>query len=208
MLYDYLKETYGENEPIFISDIKYEGMTMNYIRQQVKKLTDEGKLKRYDTGIYFIPTPSILKSGSTISRDKVIEKKYLKKDGKRCGYICALTFANQLGLTTQLAARCEIITNKATNDYREVKLAASTIVLRKPRVPVTEENYRELQLLDLIKDIEYFSESGPDEQLKRIMAYMNEFNIRFSDLETYLPYYPDKVYKNMYEMGMLIPSIP
>lgn len=208
MLYDYLKETYGENEPIFIADIKYEGMTMNYIRQQVKKLTDEGKLKRYDTGIYFIPTSSIFKSGSTLSWQKVVELKYLKEEGRRCGYICALTFANQLGLTTQLAARCEIVTNKATNDYREVKLAASTVILRKPRVTVTEDNYRELQLLDLIKDIDYFSEREPDEQLKRIMAYMNEFNIRFSDLETYLPYYPDKVYKNMYEMGMLRPCMP
>ena len=55
MLYDYLKDMYGENEPIFVADIKYGDTPMNSIRQQVKKLTDEGYLKRYDTGIYFIP---------------------------------------------------------------------------------------------------------------------------------------------------------
>ncbi|MCD8118882.1 MAG: hypothetical protein LUE29_05275 [Lachnospiraceae bacterium] len=202
-LYDYLLKTYGVNEPIFISNIQYKGMTMNYIRQQVKKLTDQGLLKRYDTGIYFIPTKTIFKSGSTLSREKVIEQKYLTENGTRCGYIGALTFANQLGLTTQLSAKCEIVTNKATSDYREVKLAASTVILKKPRVTVTEDNYRELQLLDLIKDIDYFSESDPDAQLRRILAYMKELGMGFSNLKPWLPFYPDKIYKNMYEMGML-----
>ena len=64
MLYDYLKDMYGENEPIFVADIKYGDTPMNSIRQQVKKLTDEGYLKRYDTGIYFIPKKTIFKSGS------------------------------------------------------------------------------------------------------------------------------------------------
>ena len=57
MLFEYLLETYGQNEPIFVSDIRYKDWSTNYIRQQIKKLTDEGKLRRYDTGIYFIPKP-------------------------------------------------------------------------------------------------------------------------------------------------------
>ena len=61
MLYEYLKETYGENEPIFVADIEYGSMSENNIRQQIKKLTDTGLLKRYDTGIYFIPKKSIFK---------------------------------------------------------------------------------------------------------------------------------------------------
>lgn len=203
MLYDYLKETYGENEPIFIADIQYEGMSMNCIRQQVKKMTDAGMLKRYDTGIYFIPKKSIFKSGSQISRDKVIERKYLKEDGQRCGYICGVMFANQLGLTTQVPMVCEVVTNKATNDYREVKLASSSVILRRPRVRVTDENFRLLQLLDLLKDIDFYAEQNAAERLARITAYMNAYRIRFSDLEKYLPYYPDKIYKNMYEMRLL-----
>ena len=203
MLYEYLKETYGENEPIFISEIQYEGMSMNSIRQQVKKLTDAGRLKRYDTGIYFIPKKSVFKSGSQLSRDKVIEQIYLKEDGQRCGYISGGIFANQMGLTSQVPASCEVVTNKATNDYREVRLASSLIILRKPRVKVTEDNFRQMQLLDLIKDIDFYAERGKDEQLARITAYMKAYEIRFSQLEEYLPYYPDKIYKNMYEMRLL-----
>lgn len=203
MLYDYLKEAYGENEPIFVSDIKYEGMSTNYIRQQVKKLTDAGILKRYDTGIYFIPKESIFKSGSQLSRDKVIEKKYLKENGIRCGYVSGVMFANQLGLTTQVPMVCEVVTNKATNDYREVKLASSSLILRRPRVKVTDNNFRQLQLLDLLKDIDFYAEQDGNEQLARITAYMNAYAIRFNNLDEYLPYYPDRIYKNMYEMRML-----
>lgn len=203
MLYNYLKETYGENEPIFVADIKYEGMSTNYIRQQIKKLTDVGTLKRYDTGIYFIPKKSIFKSGSQLSRDKVIEQKYLKENGVRCGYVCGVMFANQLGLTSQLPMTCELVTNKATNDYREVKLASSSLILRKPRVKVTDKNFRHLQLLDLLKDIDFYSERDVDEQLTRITTYMNAYAIRFNDLDEYLSYYPDKIYKNMYEMRLL-----
>ena len=203
MLYDYLKETYGENEPIFVADIKYKEMSTNYIRQQVKKLTDAGLLKRYDTGIYFIPKKSLFKSGSQLSRDKVIEEKYLKDNGVRCGYVCGVMFANQLGLTTQVPTICEVVTNKATSDYREVKIASSPLILRRPRVEVTDKNFRQLQLLDLLKDIDFYAERNEEEQLKRITAYMNEYAIRFNDLDEYLPYYPDKIYKNMYEMRLL-----
>ena len=78
MLYEYLIETYGENVPIFVSDIEYSSMSENNIRQQIKKLTDAGLLKRYDTGIYFIPKKSIFKSGTQLSINEVIEKKYLR----------------------------------------------------------------------------------------------------------------------------------
>lgn len=203
MLYDYLKEKFGEDEPIFIADIQYEGMSMNCIRQQVKKLTDNGMLKRYDTGIYFIPKKSVFQSGSQLSQDKVIERKYLKDGNQRCGYITGVLFANQMGLTTQVPVNCEVVTNKATNDYREVKLASSTVILRRPRVEVTEENYRQLQLLDLIKEIDFYSEKDGNERLKRLTAYMKACEIGFEDLKEYLPYYPDKIYKNMYEVGLL-----
>ena len=203
MLFEYLLETYGQNEPIFVSDIRYQDWSTNYIRQQVKKLTDEGKMRRYDTGIYFIPKPSPFRSGSQLSRDKVITQKYLTDNGKLCGYVGGVMFANQLGLTTQVPMICEVTTNKATNDYREVKLASSVIALRRPRLPVTESNYKQLQLLDLLKDIDFLSEEEGDEQKRRIVSYMKSNGLAFRDLEQYLPYYPDRLFRNMYEVGLL-----
>ncbi|MGN8630618.1 hypothetical protein ACTNEW_03300 [Blautia sp. HCP3S3_G3] len=208
VLFEYLRETYGENEPIFVSDIEYNGMSDNYIRQQVKKLTDAGLLKRYDTGIYFIPKKSIFKSGTQLSMNRVIERKYLQDKNERCGYVSGVAFANQLGITTQVSMICEVVTNKATNDRREITLANSRVIIRRPRTPVNEQNYRILQFLDLMKDIDYFAEVTGEELQKCLCAYLEANSIRFADLEKYLGYYPDKIYRNLFETRLLygIPS--
>ena len=208
MLFEYLRETYGENEPIFVSDIEYNGMSDNYIRQQVKKLTDAGLLKRYDTGIYFIPQKSIFKSGTQLSMNRVIERKYLQDKNERCGYVSGVAFANQLRITTQVSMICEVVTNKATNDRREITLANSRVIVRRPRTPVSEQNYRILQFLDLMKDIDYFAEVTGEELQKCLCAYLEANSIRFADLEKYLGYYPDKIYRNLFETRLLygIPS--
>lgn len=202
-LYDYLINNYGENEPIFLVNIQVEGMSNPNLRQQIKKLTDEGKLKRFDTGIYFIPKKSIFRSGSQLSKEKVIEKKYLADMDERCGYMSGLMFANQMGLTTQVPMVYEVVTNKATKDFRETEIANSKVIVRKPRVPVTDNNYKILQFLDLIKDIDFLSELTGEALGKRLTRYMKEVGLEFTMFVPFLPYYPDKIYKNMYEVGLL-----
>jgi len=204
MLYEYLLKTYGENEPIILSDVmKKVDMSENNIRQQIKKLTDAGRMKRYDTGIYFIPKKSIFKSGTQLSMRRVIEEKYLKEDNQRCGYISGVAFANQLGITTQVAMVYEIVTNKASNDYRELALANSRIVVRRPRTNVNEENYRILQFLDLMKDIDYLAETTGEELKRQLLNYMKDNGIEFSELEKYLSYYPDRIYRNLFETRLM-----
>lgn len=203
MLYDFLLKTYGTNKPIFVSEIAFGSMTQNNIRQQVMNYAASGKLKKYDTGIYFIPSESIFKSGSQISQNDVIEKKYLISSGGRCGYISGINFANALGITSQVPAGCEVVTNKASKDYRETTLASEKIVIRKPRTVINESNYKSLQLLDLLKDMESYSELSESEVGEKIKSYMAKSKISFSRLEPFLPLYPDKVFRNMYMIGVL-----
>lgn len=203
MLYDFLLKTYGTNKPIFVSEIASGSMTQNNIRQQVMNYAASGKLKKYDTGIYFIPSESIFKSGSQISQNDVIEKKYLISSGGRCGYISGINFANALGITSQVPAGCEVVTNKASKDYRETTLASEKIIIRKPRAVINESNYKSLQLLDLLKDMESYSELSESEVGEKIKSYMAKSKISFSRLEPFLPLYPDKVFRNMYMIGVL-----
>lgn len=171
--------------------------------QQIKRLVDIGRLKRYDTGIYYIPKKSVFKSGSVPELSKVVEKKYLMEQDTRCGYIGGVAFANQLMLTTQVPNVCEIVTNKASKDYRETTLGSARVIIRKPRVEITEENYQILRFLDLIKDIDVVAEVSKKELSERLLLYMKKIAITFCDLQPYLDYYPDKIYKNMYEAGLL-----
>lgn len=204
MLYEYLKYKYQPNEPIFLSNLSIEGISYNNLRQQIKKLVDSGLLVRYDTGIYFIPEPSIFKSGSQLSFNRVVKEKYLLDESReQCGYISGVYFANAVGLTTQVPMKYDVVTNKATKDYREVKLAQSTIIVRKPKIEVTSANHLTLQFLDLIKDIDSLSELKGLSLNNKLRDYIQKANLEFKEIEKYLDYYPDKIYKNMYKVGIL-----
>lgn len=76
-VYKYLEENYEPNEPIFLSDLNIPNMKPSSLRPQLKKLTEEGRIKRFDIGIYYIPKKSIFRFGSAVSIYDVIKKKYL-----------------------------------------------------------------------------------------------------------------------------------
>lgn len=196
-LYQYLKENYKENEPIILAELQIKDMTGNNIRQQLKKLTDEGMIKRFDKGIYYLPRKNIFKSGSLPSIEKVLEYKYLRDKNQLCGYVSGQLFFNQIGLSTQVPMQYEIVSNKATTDYRETVLAQSRIIIRSPKVPVTEQNYTILQFLDLMKDVDLYSEISGKELQERLFKYLRTINLKVSNLEPYFTYYPDKLYRNL-----------
>lgn len=202
-VYSYIENNYQPNEPIFMSDLNIQGIKPVSIRQQIKRLIESEKLKRFDTGIYYIPKKSIFRSGSTLAIDEVIKRKYLV-DGKNCcGYVGGLLFANQLGLTTQASSVYEVYTNKATTDYRETRLANFRVIIRKPSYEINEKNVNTLQFLDLLKEIVDVTEINGIELISRLLNYMKENNIRFEHMSGFLPYYPERIYKNMYEVGLL-----
>ena len=202
-LYEYLLDNYKENEPIFLADLQVDGMTRTNVRQQIKKLTDTGKVKRFDNGIYFLPKKTIFKSGSQLAPEKVLECKYLRDKDERCGDVSGLMFFNQMGLTTQVPMMYEVVSNKATNDYRETSLAKSRVIVRKPKVPVTEKNYKALQFLDMLKDVDVYSELTGKPLQDRLYRYMDDANLSISEMEPYFAYYPDKLYKNLVETRVI-----
>ena len=164
---------------------------------------EAGKVKRFDNGIYFLPKKTIFKSGSQLAPEKVLECKYLRDKDKRCGYVSGLMFFNQMGLTTQIPMMYEVVSNKATNDYRETSLAKSRVIVRKPKVPITEKNYKVLQFLDMLKDVDVYSEVTGKQLQDRLYRYMDDANLSISEMEPYFSYYPDKLYKNLVETRVI-----
>lgn len=202
-VYEYLTSGYGLNEPIFLSELSIPGIKPACVRQQLKKLTEDGRLKRFDTGIYYLPRDSMFRSGSSLSVDDVIRKKYLFDGDRRCGYVGGMLFANRLGITTQTPGLYEICTNKATTDYRDTKLGNIRVILRKPFYEVDDDNAAALQFLDLLREVVDISELEGQELTDRLLSYMRKMNMGFERLEPYLPYYPERIYKNMYMVGLI-----
>jgi hypothetical protein len=101
----------------------------------------------------------------------------------------------------------EVVSNKATNEYRETSLAKSRVIVRKPKVPVTESNYKVLQFLDLLKDVDVYSEVTGKPLQERLYQYMSDASLSLSEMEPYFSYYPDKLYKNLVETRVIYNGI-
>ena len=201
MLYEYLLENYKANEPIFVSDIEMPVTDVN-LRQMFKTLCDTGKIKRFDTGIYYIPKASVLKGGVPLAADEVAVAKYIIRKGKVDGFYSGYTFANQLGISTQVPYVKEIVSNNASTRVKEVNVRNKKILLRRARTEITNENYVVLQLLELLKDLEQYYDISFENVCERLKKYVLTENIKKADIDKYIGDFPDKVYKNIYRTGL------
>lgn len=201
MLLEYLMENYKVNEPIFLSDIDLP-VTDTNLRQMFKVLCDRGEIMRYDTGIYYLAGNSRLKGGVSLSASEVARYKYISRNGKVQGYYSGYTFANQLGITTQVPFTIEIVSNQASAKCREVSIKNQKVMLRRPRTEITKENCDILQLLDLLKDLEKYVDDDMDQATRRIIKYVKEMGIKQAEVDQYISLYPDRIYKKIYEMRL------
>jgi len=201
MLYQFLLDNYEKSEPIFLSEIN--GYSKDYVRQEMKRLTDEGKIERLYNGVYYIPYTSILGTEGKVSIKKFIEKRYLSNDDNVYGYYTGITLANMLGFTTQNPACYEICSNAATTKQRKLNVDGVNMIVYKPLINVTKDNYKELQFLDLMMNIDKYSELNSRELIKKLNDYVNDYQINFSIVKKYLSFYPDKVYRNIYNGGLM-----
>ena len=201
MVYDYIINNFKNGEPIFLSELP--GESKDYLRQEMKKLVDEGKLERLYNGVYYLSYITILGTKGKISVDKYIEKKYLETDGKASGYITGLQIANKYGFTTQIPACYEVCSNEASTKQRKQEIDGNTIVFYKPVADINEENKTALQFLDLMSVIDKYSEISGAELVNKLKKYVETVGIDFSIVKKYLPLYPDRVYRNIYEGGLM-----
>ena len=201
MIYDYIIDNYNNGEPIFLSELP--GGSKDYLRQEMKKLVDDGRLERLYNGVYYLSYVTILGTKGKVSIDRYIEKKYLNVDGKTTGYITGLQLANKYGFTTQNPSYYEICSNEATTKQRKQEVDGNTIVVYKPVAEVTEANKSALQFLDLMTVIDKYSEITGAELVSKLKKYATSVKLDFSVVKEYLPFYPDKVYRNIFDGGLM-----
>ena len=190
MLFEYLKEHYKDGEPIFLDDIHIEGMRRDNFRQQIKTLADVGKIVRYEKGIYYIPKKTRFSSSAGPTPETVARYKYISRGGKTDGYYSGSTFANIIGLSLQVPMKKEIVSNN---------IAA---IVRKTNVPISEDNVKVLQLLELLKNLDSYLDSDYDEAREKIKKYSLANHITRDDVDQYIRRYPDSTFRYYYEMRL------
>ncbi len=199
----YLMENYGYNEPIFLNELFVEGMSDNAVRQAVKRLVAYGFLERYDNGIYYIPKEGGLLGKSYLDPYVVMMRKYVKNKSETFGYVTGISFANQLGLTTQMPAVIEIVTNRESSNSRMVRLGSYYIRLKKASVKVSDTNAELLQLLDGISQAEKYTELSLDKTIEVMNQYVKEKKFTKEQLLAVTPALTGATSKRLIEWGMI-----
>ena len=201
MLYDYIVTNFEKDEPIFLVELP--GKSRESIRQEMKKLTDEGKIKRLYNGVYYRTYETILGTKGKVSVDKFIQKKYLEVNGEISGYITGIQLANIYGFTTQNPSCYEVCSNEATTKQRKIDIDGRKIIVYKPVVDISEKNRGALQFLDLMSTIDKYSEIRGEEFAKKIKQFIFAADVNFEEVKKYIGLFPDRVYRNIYQGGLM-----
>lgn len=203
MLKTYLMENYGYNEPIFLNDLAIEGLSDNAVRQSVKRLVASGFLERYDNGIYYIPKRDGLLGKSYLDPSMVIMRRYVQNKSEIYGYLTGISFANQLGLTTQMPAVIEIVTNREASNGRMITVGSQRVRIKKPAITVRDSNAELLQLLDTIGQAEKYTELTKEETIETLISYMRKKRFTKEQLSEVSSVLTGATAKKLIEWGMI-----
>ena len=203
MLKTYLMENYGYNEPIFLNDLVIEGLSENAVRQSVKRLVASGFLERYDNGIYYIPKCGGLLGKSYLDPSIVIMRKYVQNKSEIYGYVTGISFANQLGLTAQMPAVIEVVTNREATNGRMITVGSQRVRIKKPAITVSDSNAELLQLLDTIGQAEKYTELTIEETIETLLSYMRKKRFTKEQLSEVSSVLTGATAKKLIEWGMV-----
>ena len=203
MLKEYLEKAYGYNEPIFISEIQLEGISDNALRQYFKRMVQSGDIIRFDTGVYYLPKASRILKKSYLDPMKVIIRKYIKNAEETYGYFSGATFANQIGLTTQMPTVLEIVTSRESTKGRIVTVGSQKVRLKRPSIEITSENAGLLQLLDIVSQANLYSEYPEQKTGEILKRYVRNQRYTRESLMNSLPAITGTTAKNLIKWGII-----
>lgn len=201
MLYDYIISNYQKDEPIFLAELP--GKSKEAVRQEMKKLADEGKIERLYNGVYYRSYRTILGTKGKVSVDKFIKKKYLEANGRTSGYITGIQLANMYGFTTQNPSCYEVCSNEASTKQRKLDIDGRQVIVYKPVTDISEENRSALQFLDFMSTIDKYSEVSGEEFSAKLKIFIIALGVDFEQVKKYMYLFPDRVYRNIYQGGLM-----
>ena len=181
MLYDYIKTHYKETEPIFFSDLELENRTKSALTQQLKTLCNQGLLMKYDKGIYYMPKTTLLHTTVGPNADMVARYRFISRGDRIEGFYSGNSFANQLGISTQVPRIVEIVSNNTNSSDRKVRIGNRFFYVKKPVVQI-DYSYAEAKA--------------------KFAYYISIHGIRKKDVDHYIRKYPVSTFKYYYELEL------
>ena len=195
---EYLLAKYGNNEPIFVNEIRFENYSRPWIFKELKKLVDSGYIRRFDTGIYYLPK-KMAWGESKLNPLKVIKRRFLSSGDEVYGYVAGISLLNQAGLSTQVPSLVELATNFESARVRDIIIGNQRVRARRSRTTINSENVKTLQFLDLMNSLK---PAAMDETERSMLAkYIADSGVTRASVSQYAGYFPARATKNMLESG-------
>lgn len=152
---DYIIQFYNEND---------KEKVFNNVKSILNRMNTEGIIENAYKGIYYVPVENIF-GKMLLGNRQIIQYKYIMdKKGNIKGYITGAKLFNNVHLTTQVPNIIDIATNECKN-FNKYENKSLNVIIRKPKTEVNNNNYKYLQLFDLIenKDNIDIEVENPDE---------------------------------------------
>lgn len=189
-----LVDTYPNDEPIFIEDVKkyvlkYYNKTeytkvLNNIKVILNRMKIEGIIKQAEKGVYYKPSKTVWGRDTVPPIHKIRDYRYLvDKEGNIKGYVTGAKLFNLVGLTTQIPNTIDIVTNECPNNNKYF-IKRYNILICKPKIKITNENYKYLQLLDILTNNDKIN-IEVENPLEVIYEYIKESNLSFEKILKY-----------------------
>ncbi len=199
-IFDYIKEIVGISQPFELQDLEKGDFSYENLRQQLSRMVKQKKIVRFSQGMYFIPKETNF-GLSSVDPFQVIQKKFLGDMNSIKGFPVGLSFENAIGLTQQVPATLEIVTNSEKSKKRTLRIGYRQVIVRKPLAAIDSTNFKYLQLLEYLRlrNIGHF-ENKKTEVLKK---YVSKEKLSRKVMFHYLIQYPASVSKRLVESGII-----
>lgn len=152
-----------EGTPFKYTELPVKATEYGAAAKAMSRLVKRGVVNRISTGFFYKPKQSVF--GPVPPREEMLLRTYMFKDGKRIAYVTGNALYNRMGLTTQVPKLVRVACFEKKINTKIVNLAVKAA---KSYVPVTDNNFQFLELLDVLKDFK----SIPDTTNKQRVHFM------------------------------------
>ena len=192
-----ISSKYAERMPILKEDLKSILNIENEhsLNQVLSYLVSFGIVKRYENGIYYIPSANNKFSHLAPSIHDIIEAKYLENGhGIRTGAYLLYKYK----FTSQVSTFYEILTNNVSRHTRSKQFYNGQVYISYPSFEVNEANKHYLEYLEIVKHMKY-SDFEMSKNLTMLKKLMSSLNLKKEKLIQYSDYYHGRRYSKYRE---------
>ena len=155
----------------------------------LERLQTKGVIKKISKGKFYKPEQTVFGELKPNYYEQL--RPYLYENGKRIAYVTGVSLYNQMGLTTQVANQIKIASYNKRIYIKQGVLKADAV---KSYAEVSESNYKQLGILDALKDIKQI----PDSKVANSIQLLGNLIVQQSDkkikeLIKYALLYPPRV---------------